>query len=45
MLSTVLELAGFVAFVVGAFLVAGLGLSLLCAGLVVMVVGYMIGEP
>jgi hypothetical protein len=45
MLSTVLELAGFLALVAGAFLVLGVGGALVAAGLVVMVVGYMVGEP
>lgn len=45
MLSTVLEVVGFLALVVGAVLLGGPGAALLAAGFVVMVVGYMIGSP
>ncbi len=45
MTSTVLETLGFVGFVVGLFILAGIGGALTGAGLIVMVVGYMIGEP
>lgn len=44
-MSTFLELGGFAVLLTGAFLLAGLGGLLVVAGLVVMVVGYMIGEP
>lgn len=45
MLSTLLECSGFALFLAGMFLVLGLGGLFLGAGLIVMVVGYMIGEP
>ena len=44
MLSTVLEVVGFLALVAGAFLLAGVGGALTAAGFVVMLVGYAIGD-
>lgn len=44
MLSTVLEVAGFLALVAGAFLLAGVAGALIAAGLIVMLVGYAVGD-
>jgi hypothetical protein len=44
MISTVLEVFGFALLIAGAWLLAGLAAALLAAGIVLMVVGYMVGD-
>ena len=45
MLSTLLEITGFASFLAGLFIVLGLGAALCGAGVVLMIVGYAVGEP